>query len=410
MQRSSKYSLKFATKKKRELLNRLFEVYIKHLQKTVDLMWNKEIPIRKAISSKQIYWMDDLGGQYKDLIYKQASEIVRSCRFIKGRKSKPIVKNFTINFDYRMVIVEKSSNSFDKWIRLRLPFIKENKKKERIEILIPIKEHRHSLKFKDWRRCANIKLSKNYVSFAFEKETPKVKEKGKTVGIDQGYKNLIVTSDGESIGKNFYKVYEKISRKRQKSKAFERALKERDNESNRLINILNLNPVKEIVVEDLKSVKHKSKFSKKFNNKFQHWTYTKVVNKLAMLCEENRVLFTKVDPAYTSQKCSKCGFIHKDNRNKDTFLCISCGNLTHADLNAAVNLSQLGAFSPQSAKSFTILKEGEEQLKCPKCKTVEMVKSKNGIVVGSLKEGTKYTFYECQKCKYLKGKEEKISF
>lgn len=357
MKRSSKYALKFVTKKKRELLNQLFEVYNTYLQLTIDLLWNDQVLLKKNLSSKNITWMDDLGGQYKQLIYKYASEIVRSTKFKKGRKSKPIVKNFTINFDYRMIKVEKSNNSFDKWIRLRLPFIKEGCKNQRIEILIPIKEHKHSLKFKDWKQANTVKLNKNYVTFIFEKETPKTKSEGTVVGIDQGYKNLLVTSEGQFIGKDFNKTYEKISKKKQGSKAFKRALIERDNEINRLINTLNLDPIKEIVAENLKSVKHKSKFSKKFNNKLQRWVYTKCLNKLAMLCEENRILLTKVDPAYTSQKCSKCGFIHKANRKGDTFLCINCGNSMHSDLNAAINLSQLGAYSPQSTKSFQILNE-----------------------------------------------------
>lgn len=353
MRRSTKYTLKFATKKKKDLLNQLFEVYFKHLQRTIDLMWNKKIPIRKYIGCKQIIWMDNLGGQYKEFIYNQASEIVRSCKFRKGKKSKPIVKNFTINFDERAIKVEKSNNSFDKWVKLRLPFIKEGYKNQRIEILIPIKEHRHSLKFKDWKLCKGIKLSKNYIAFTFEKETPKVKEEGTIVGIDQGYKNLLTTSEGQFLGKDFNKTYEKIAKKKQGSKAFKRALTERDNEINHLINTLNLDPVEEIVAENLKNLKKNvtAKFSKKFNNKFQRWSYSKCLNKLERLCEENRVLFIKVDPAYTSQKCSKCGFIHKDNRNKDTFLCISCGNLMHSDLNAAINLSQLGDSNPQPIKS-----------------------------------------------------------
>jgi len=352
VKRSTKYTLKFVTKKKRELLNQLFEVYFKYLQKTIDLMWDGEIPVKKYISPKQINWMDNLGGQYKDLIYTQASEIVRSTKFKKGKKSKPIIKNFTINFDYRMITAEFSNTRhFDKWIRLRLPFIRKGYKNQRIEILIPIKEHRHSLKFSNWKLCANIRLSRNYVSFVFEKETPKVKEEGTTIGIDQGYKNLITTSEGQFIGRELEQTYEKISKKKQGSKAFKRALVERDNEVNRQLNTLNLNPIKEIVIEDLKSVKHKSKFSKKFNNKLQRWIYPKVVNKLERLCEENRILLTKVDPAYTSQKCSKCGFIHKANRCGEKFKCINCGNLMHSDLNAAINLSQLGDSNPQSAKS-----------------------------------------------------------
>lgn len=354
MKRSSKYSLKFATNKKRELLNQLFEVYNNYLQLTINFLWNNQNILKKNLSSKQITWMDELGGQYKQLIYKHASEIVRAIKFRKGKKSKPIVKNFSINFDYRMMKVEESNNSFDKWIRLRLPFIKEKYKNQRIEILIPIKEHKHSLKFKDWKQANTVGLNKNYITFVFEKETPIPKSEGKIIGIDQGYKNLITTSEGEFIGKDFNKTYEKIARKKQGSKAFKRSLAERDNEINRQLNILNLNPIREIVAEDLRNLKRNVKHSKKFNNKLQRWSYPKVVNKLERLCEENRVLFTKVDPAYSSQKCSKCGFIHKDNRNKDTFLCIKCGYINHADLNAAINLSQLGVYSPQSIKSLNL--------------------------------------------------------
>lgn len=51
-----------------------------------------------------------------------------------------------------------------------------------------------------------------------------------------------------------------------------------------------------------------------------------------------------VNPAYTSQRCSKCGHISSDNRPKKNkgssyFQCIMCGYKDHADKNAARNLS-----------------------------------------------------------------------
>ena len=95
MIRSTRHTLKFATQKKKELLNQLFDIYAIHLQQTIDLLWDEKIPIKKLMSSKDINWMDNLGGQYKQLIYKQASEIVRSCKFKKGRKTKPEIKNVT---------------------------------------------------------------------------------------------------------------------------------------------------------------------------------------------------------------------------------------------------------------------------------------------------------------------------
>lgn len=46
--------------------------------------------------------------------------------------------------------------------------------------------------------------------------------------------------------------------------------------------------------------------------------------------------FLKVNPAYTSQECSKCGHTSKNNRkNQSKFECESCGHTANADLDAS---------------------------------------------------------------------------
>jgi transposase len=100
--------------------------------------------------------------------------------------------------------------------------------------------------------------------------------------------------------------------------------------------------------------KLKSKFSKKFNNKLQRWSYLKVLDKLSMLTEEAGINLIKVDPAYTSQTCSKCGSIHKESRNKERFKCIECGYSIDADYNASINILHRGAiFNPSTNKNLT---------------------------------------------------------
>ena len=48
-----------------------------------------------------------------------------------------------------------------------------------------------------------------------------------------------------------------------------------------------------------------------------------------------------VDPAYTSQECSNCGYISRDNRKSQSdFLCKLCGLEINADYNASINISQ----------------------------------------------------------------------
>jgi IS605 OrfB family transposase len=109
---------------------------------------------------------------------------------------------------------------------------------------------------------------------------------------------------------------------------------------------LKLDNVREIVIEELKpQVKRIKNYSKDFKNKRQYWVYGKVVKKLELFSQENGILLTKVDPSYTSQQCSKCGSIHKNNRSNEQFLCISCGYEEDADFNAALNLSTMGTYS-----------------------------------------------------------------
>lgn len=51
----------------------------------------------------------------------------------------------------------------------------------------------------------------------------------------------------------------------------------------------------------------------------------------------------KVNPQYTSQKCSCCGYTHKDNRpSQAVFKCDSCGYENNADVNAAKNILAAG--------------------------------------------------------------------
>ena len=60
---------------------------------------------------------------------------------------------------------------------------------------------------------------------------------------------------------------------------------------------------------------------------------------LAYKAEEAGRQFLAVDPRYTSQTCSECGFVHKENRKTQAdFECLSCGYKDHADHNGAVNI------------------------------------------------------------------------
>jgi transposase len=48
----------------------------------------------------------------------------------------------------------------------------------------------------------------------------------------------------------------------------------------------------------------------------------------------------KVNPAFTSQRCSACGHVDRKSRESQTvFRCTACGYACHADVNAAINIA-----------------------------------------------------------------------
>ncbi|AGB33712.1 MULTISPECIES: RNA-guided endonuclease InsQ/TnpB family protein [Halobacteriales] len=74
-------------------------------------------------------------------------------------------------------------------------------------------------------------------------------------------------------------------------------------------------------------------------SKFQQWAYAKFVELVEYKVESTELFVDTVNPAYTSQRCSHCGFTHEDNRDDKAFECQSCGYEVNADYNAAKNIA-----------------------------------------------------------------------
>ncbi len=78
------------------------------------------------------------------------------------------------------------------------------------------------------------------------------------------------------------------------------------------------------------------------NRSISDASWYSLTQKIEYLAAKQGKVFKRVNPRHTSQKCPGCGHIDKANRNKEKFLCSSCGYLAHADLNAARNIKQRG--------------------------------------------------------------------
>ena len=86
--------------------------------------------------------------------------------------------------------------------------------------------------------------------------------------------------------------------------------------------------------------------SRRLNRILQNAGRSIIKAKLQDLEERFGVTTVEVNPAYTSQTCSSCGYVNKKNRrDQQTFHCLWCGHHRHADLNAARNIGQRRALA-----------------------------------------------------------------
>lgn len=91
-----------------------------------------------------------------------------------------------------------------------------------------------------------------------------------------------------------------------------------------------------IQMEDLSGIKENLDFPMIL----RHWTYYDLQSKIETKAKENGIIVKKINPYYTSQRCSKCGYIDSDNRKEQAnFKCQKCGFTANADWNASQNIS-----------------------------------------------------------------------
>lgn len=73
-----------------------------------------------------------------------------------------------------------------------------------------------------------------------------------------------------------------------------------------------------------------------------NWPFNELQDKIKAKAHRERI-GTEVDDAYdTSTTCRKCGYRDVDNREEKQFECGRCGYQVNADVNAAMNIAQLG--------------------------------------------------------------------
>ena len=204
------------------------------------------------------------------------------------------------------------------------------------------------------------------------------------VGIDRGLRFLAACYDEK--GKSILFSGQKILRKRRKykklraelqakgTKSAKRRLKKIGQRENRWMSDVNHRLTKTLIdhygsntiyaLEDLTDVRFATKKSPKDQRyEIVSWAFYQFEQFLTYKANLNSSAVVKVPAKYTSQRCPKCGRIHKDNRDHELHLytCDKCGYKSNDDRLAAMNIQFLG----------TLYRSGEEAPQFNKQASVE---------------------------------------
>jgi putative transposase len=198
-----------------------------------------------------------------------------------------------------------------------------------------------------------------YVCFSVECEPERLPERPEQVGIDIGLKTFATLSTGEEIANpRFFRKEEKALAKAQRkhsklakgsperrkhrkaiARVYERITFRRDNfthqESRRLVDSFGV-----IAVEDLRVNRmiHNHCLAKSIHDA----SWSEFFNKLAVKAEEAGRKYIAVNPAYTSQDCSRCHHRQSIPLSERVYHCPYCHVHLDRDLNAALNICALG--------------------------------------------------------------------
>ena len=169
-----------------------------------------------------------------------------------------------------------------------------------------------------------------------------------------GHRKLIQLEDfsKSKYSKNFKKVQQKLS-KRYKNKVFSKNTARLQKKSNKLYKKIKnkkedffhklsnqlTNQYDQISIENLEIKSMKESKSQRLNRLISDISWNSLIQKIKYKQIQKNKLIRELNPAYSSQRCIKCGSISKNNRKSQSdFNCENCGYTTNADLNAADNL------------------------------------------------------------------------
>ena len=311
-------------------------------------------PERNGLFQKAL-WIDKDRKKYEYEIETEERLLAKKVfKHILKSWKKPSFRSVSMLLDSKCALLEKpkKAKAFDLWIRL-------STHERRKPIYLPVGLHEY-FKERGGKLTSMVQISEDgTLRLVKEIERKDIVLSG-DIALDFGMECLFVSDRGDLFGRGFYvKVKEyadridRIQREMQRagkkpteSKRYVRLQSKLSgyvkSEVRRIINrVIYLYKPQRLVLEDLRGFLQRviNNFPKSVKRVLIRYGLGEIRRKLRDISEEYGIEVVYVNPAYSSQACSNCGYVDKDNRRtRSEFECKLCNKRLHADVNASRNL------------------------------------------------------------------------
>lgn len=300
-----------------------------------------------------------LSDRWQRCAWQQACGVVQAW-YANARETPPVLHNVCIQANANVVVIEPSETpTFDLWLR-----ISTLQAGQPIRVPLTLYARAKATLTEFPKLCTGVTLNKRggqwYATLVVERRGPKPKASA-VVGVDIGMTNIVSTSESKRYGQVSPELRQRVERsaeKRRRKQKLNASLKRKGlppvglqddraeafarNEIGRALNRMldDLPPGVAVALERL-SVKDMRLRSRQMNRALRAAQLGYVRDKLKFKLDERGIRYRSVQPAYSSQQCSHCGFTFPMNRrSQGGFACLWCGYAANADENAASNLAK----------------------------------------------------------------------
>ena len=291
----------------------------------------------------------ELPSQYVAVLLREGASAVKSWNSNNPKRKwelKAVRRKKTLSLDARLFSV-----------RGALLTVSTRVKTPRLRLLLPETPTWFTQRYPQGKLNA-VKLGitrsgKAYINLIYRVPQPaQPPTSGETLGVDRGLYKIAVTSKGGEYTSNQVRAvrrkyqHNRATLQQKGTRSAKRRLKAMSGREKRFMSDINHCVSKHLVhtpnigriaLENLTGIR-KNKRNKTTRKWLGQWAFHQLESNIIYKAHHLGIDVVLVDPAYTSQCCSTCGYTDRNNRRKGTFACRSCGFIANADVNAAINI------------------------------------------------------------------------